>query len=91
IILKEKEYFNDISVSYGALSVCPGSGHAIKQLTIGTNKGTRVTVGTTKEADFSFPPPPLHPSPPHKIVGFFGRASTAIDAIGTYYKEINLG
>ncbi|CAL9120031.1 unnamed protein product [Musa acuminata var. zebrina] len=85
IILKEYEYFNYIAGFYGPVN--PGGVIVIKQLTLGTNKGTRVTVGTTQDGDIPFPTTPL-PSP-YKIVGFFGRASTAIDAIGIYCYEIN--
>ncbi|CAL9770018.1 unnamed protein product [Musa acuminata subsp. burmannicoides] len=83
IILKKDEYFNSISGFYGP--TIPKDVIAIKQLTLGTNKGTSVTVGTTQGGDFPFPYSPL---PPHyKIVGFHGHATTVIDAIGIYYEE----
>ncbi|CAL9102959.1 unnamed protein product, partial [Musa textilis] len=83
IILKKDEYFNSISGFYGP--TIPEHDTVIKQLTLGTNKGTSVTVGTVQGEHFPFPNPPLPPQ--YKIVGFHGRASTFIDAIGIYYEK----
>ncbi|RZS12468.1 hypothetical protein BHM03_00043931 [Ensete ventricosum] len=82
------EYFNSISGFYGAWKEVT----VIKQLTLATNKGRHVPLGTKHDGDLPFPyaPPPLPPPPPYKIVGFHGRASnTAIDAIGIYCHEKN--
>ncbi|CAL9178074.1 unnamed protein product [Musa hybrid cultivar] len=83
IILKKDEYFNSISGFYDP--TIPEDVIVIKQLTLGTNKGTSVTVGTTQGGDFPFPYSPL---PRYKIVGILGHStSTVIDAIGIYYEE----
>ncbi|CAL9198003.1 unnamed protein product [Musa hybrid cultivar] len=76
IILEEDEYFTSISGYFHALSNYQG--HAIVMLlTLETNKGASISVGNKIGSSFA-----LTLEEGSKILGFFGRAGTAIDAIG---------
>ncbi|CAL9120041.1 unnamed protein product [Musa acuminata var. zebrina] len=76
IILEEDEYFTSISGYFHALSNYQG--HAIVMLlTLDTNKGASISVGNKIGSSFA-----LTLEEGSKILGFFGRAGTAIDAIG---------
>ncbi|CAL9102961.1 unnamed protein product, partial [Musa textilis] len=76
IILEEDEYFTSISGYFHALPNYQG--HAIVMLlTLDTNKGASISVGNKIGSSFA-----LTLEEGSKILGFFGRAGTAIDAIG---------
>ncbi|CAL9178108.1 unnamed protein product [Musa hybrid cultivar] len=78
IILEEDEYFTSISGYFHALSNYQR--HAIvMSLTLETNKGTPISVGNEIGSSFA-----LTLEDGGKILGFFGRAGTAIDAIGIH-------
>ncbi|CAL9058163.1 unnamed protein product [Musa banksii] len=78
IILEEDEYFTSISGYFHALSNYQG--HAIVMLlTLETNKGASINVGNKIGSSFA-----LTLEDWGRILGFFGRAGTAIDAIGIH-------
>ncbi|URE43547.1 Mannose glucose-specific lectin [Musa troglodytarum] len=81
IILEEDEYFTSISGYFHALSNYQG--HAIVMLlTLDTNKGASISVGKKTGTSFA-----LTLEEGSKILGFFGRAGTAIDAAGMLVLE----
>ncbi|CAL9770023.1 unnamed protein product, partial [Musa acuminata subsp. burmannicoides] len=78
IILEEDEYFTSISGYFHALSNYQR--HAIVMLlTLDTNKGASISVGNKTGSSFA-----LTLEEGSRILGFFGRAGTAIDAIGIH-------
>ncbi|URE42106.1 Mannose glucose-specific lectin [Musa troglodytarum] len=78
IILEEDEYFTSISGYFHALSNYQR--HAIVMLlTLDTNKGASISVGKKTGTSFA-----LTLEEGSKILGFFGRAGTAIDAVGIH-------
>ncbi|CAL9178076.1 unnamed protein product [Musa hybrid cultivar] len=78
IILEEDEYFTSISGYFHALA--DYQWHAILMLlTLDTNKGASISVGNKIGSSFA-----LTLEEGGKILGFFGRAGTAIDAIGIH-------
>ncbi|CAL9058162.1 unnamed protein product [Musa banksii] len=78
IILEEDEYFTSISGYFHALSNYQR--HAIVMLlTLDTNKGASISVGNKTGTSFA-----LTLEEGSRILGFFGRAGTAIDAIGIH-------